>query len=65
MEIYLADGNPIIAMVLTTLSTFKTTALTTSFDSISLSFSSEEAAKKFVEDWHILMQLISGHHSKV
>lgn len=50
MEIYLADGNPIIAIILMTLSTFKTTALTASFYSILLSFSSEEVAKKFVED---------------
>lgn len=50
MVIYLANGNPIIAMVLIALSTFKTSALIASFRSISLSFSSEEAAKKFVED---------------
>jgi hypothetical protein len=50
MAIYLANGNPIIAMALMALSTFKTSALIASFRSISLSFASEEAAKKFVED---------------
>ncbi|MEH2074538.1 MAG: hypothetical protein V7K57_09115 [Nostoc sp.] len=44
------NGNPIIAMVLVTLSTFKTSALLASFRSISLSFGSEGAAKKFFED---------------
>lgn len=50
MAIYLANGNPTIAMVLMSLSTFKSSALLASFQSISLSFGSEEAAKKFVED---------------
>ncbi|MEH1807872.1 hypothetical protein [Nostoc sp.] len=50
MIIHPRNGNPIIAMVLVTLSTFKTSALLASFRSISLSFASEEAAKKFVED---------------
>ena len=50
MIIHVANGNPIIAVVLMSLSTFKSSALVASFQSISLSFSSEEAAKKFVED---------------
>ncbi|MEH2154034.1 hypothetical protein [Nostoc sp.] len=50
MAIYLANGNPIIAVVLMSLSTFKGSALVASFERISLSFDSEEAAKKFVED---------------
>ncbi len=50
MVINVANGNPVIAMVLMSLSTFKTTNLVASFQSISLSFSSEEAAKKFVEE---------------
>ncbi len=50
MEIYLANGNPIIAMVLMICSTFKTSALIASFQSILLSFCSSETAKKFVED---------------
>ena len=50
MVIHVANGNPVIAMVLMSLSTFKTSALVASFRSISLSFSSEEAAKKFVEE---------------
>ncbi|MBD2065976.1 hypothetical protein H6F93_00210 [Leptolyngbya sp. FACHB-671] len=50
MTIYVANGNPIIAMVLMSLSTFKGSALVASFQSISLSFGSEEAAKNFVED---------------
>ncbi|MEH2126879.1 hypothetical protein [Nostoc sp.] len=50
MAIYLANGNPIIAVVLMSLSTFKGSALVASFERISLSFGSEEAAKKFVED---------------
>lgn len=48
MTIYLTNGNPIIAMVFMTLSTFKTSALIASFRSISLSFASEEAAKIFL-----------------
>jgi hypothetical protein len=59
MVIYLANGNPIIAMVIMTLSTFKTSALIASFESISLSFSSEEAAKKFFEDVRTLGCLYS------
>ncbi|MEH2420760.1 MAG: hypothetical protein V7K48_07375 [Nostoc sp.] len=50
MIIHVANGNPIIAMVLMSLSTFKSSALIASFQRISLSFSSEEAAKKFFED---------------
>ncbi|MEH1814065.1 MAG: hypothetical protein V7K26_15750 [Nostoc sp.] len=50
MIIHPRNGNPIIAMVLVTLSTFKTSALIASFRSISLSFDSEGAAKKFFED---------------
>lgn len=50
MIIHVANGNPIIAVVLMSLSSFKSSALIASFQSISLSFSSEEAAKKFVED---------------
>ncbi|MEH2072475.1 MAG: hypothetical protein V7K47_30720 [Nostoc sp.] len=50
MIIHPRNGNPIIAMVLVTLSTFKTSALIASFRSISLSFGSEGAAKKFFED---------------
>lgn len=49
MTIYLANGNPIIAIVLMALSTFKGSVVA-SFQSISLSFDSEEAAKKFVKD---------------
>lgn len=50
MVIHVANGNPVIAMVLMSLSTFKTSALVASFRSILLSFGSEEAAKKFVEE---------------
>ncbi|MDZ7961264.1 MAG: hypothetical protein RMY34_25850 [Aulosira sp. DedQUE10] len=50
MIIHPRNGNPKIAMVLVTLSTFKTSALLASFRSISLSFGSEGAAKKFFED---------------
>jgi hypothetical protein len=50
MIIHPKNGNPIIAVVLVTLSTFKTSALIASFRSISLSFGSEEAAKKFFEE---------------
>lgn len=50
MVIYVANGNPMIAMVLMSLSTFNDSALVASFQTISLSFGSEEAAKKFVED---------------
>lgn len=48
--ISITKGNPVIAMVLTTLCTFKTSDLIAGFRSISLSFASEEAAKKFFED---------------
>lgn len=54
MAIYVANGNPIIAMVLMSLSTFKDSALVASFQSISLSFGSDEAAKNFVEDVRFL-----------
>ena len=50
MIIYIANGNPVIATVLMSLSTFKTTALIASFRSIKLSFSSEEAANNFAEE---------------
>lgn len=50
MVIQIPNGNPVIAMVLMSLSTFKTSALIASFQSILLSFGSEEAAKKFVEE---------------
>ena len=50
MVIYIANGNPVIATVLMSLSTFKTTALVASFRSIKLSFSSEEAANNFFEE---------------
>ncbi|RCJ21432.1 hypothetical protein A6770_30335 [Nostoc minutum NIES-26] len=50
MEIYPKNGNPMIAMVLVSLSTFETSFLLAAFQSISLTFTSEAAAKKFVED---------------
>ena len=50
MIIYIANGNPVIATVLMSLSTFKTTALIASFRSIKLSFSSEKAANNFAEE---------------
>ena len=50
MVIYVANGNPVIATVLMSLSTFKTTALVASFGSIKLSFDSEEAANNFFEE---------------
>lgn len=50
MVVHVANGNPIIAVVLMSLSTFKISALVASFQSILLSFSSEEAAKKFFEE---------------
>ena len=50
MIIYIANGNPVIATVLMSLSTFKTTALIASFRSIKLSFGSEEAANNFFEE---------------
>lgn len=50
MIIYIANGNPVIATVLMSLSTFKTTALIASFRSIKLSFDSEEAANNFAEE---------------
>ena len=50
MVIYIANGNPVIATVLMSLSTFKTTALIGSFRSIKLSFDSEEAANSFFEE---------------
>jgi hypothetical protein len=56
MIIHPRNGNPIIAMILVTLSIFKTSDLVASFHSISLSFASEEAAKKFVEDIKFLGQ---------
>lgn len=50
MIIHIANGDPVIAIVLMSLSTFKTTALVASFQRISLSFSTEEAAQEFVEE---------------
>ncbi len=54
MTTYLANGNPIIATVLMALSTFKSPELSAmpslSVYSILLSFNSEEAAKKFLEE---------------
>lgn len=51
MVIYPTNGNPIIALTVVTLSTFQTSALiASSFRGISLSFSSEEAAKKFFDE---------------
>ena len=50
MVIYIANGNPVIATILISLSAFKRTALRSSFRSIKLSFSSEEAAQNFVEN---------------
>lgn len=50
MVIYVANGNPVIATVLMSLSTFKTTALTASFRSILLTFGSAEAAKNYSEE---------------
>jgi hypothetical protein len=50
MAIYLAKGNPIIAVVLMSLSTFKNSTLVAAFARISLSFTTEEAAKQFVKD---------------
>lgn len=50
MVIHVANGNPVIAVVLMSLSTFKSSALVASFRSILLSFGSEEPAKKFFED---------------
>ena len=47
--ISITNGNPVIAMILTTLSTFKTSDII-SFRSISLSFASEEDANKFFEN---------------
>lgn len=50
MEIYPANGNPIIALVLITRSTFKDSILIAAFTSISLSFATEEVANQFVRD---------------
>ena len=50
MEIHPANGNPIIALVLVSLSTFKESSLTAAFTSISLSFNTDEAANQFVKD---------------
>ena len=50
MVIYIANGNPVIATVLITLSAFKRTALAASFQSIKLSFGSEEAAQNYFEE---------------
>ena len=50
MVIYVANGNPVIATIFMSLSTFKTTALVASFRSIKLSFGSEEAANNFFEE---------------
>ena len=51
MVIYIANGNPVIATIFMSLSTFtKTGALIGSFRSIKLSFSSEEAANNFSEE---------------
>ncbi|MFN6487631.1 MULTISPECIES: hypothetical protein [unclassified Nostoc] len=63
MIIHPRNGNPIIATVLMTCSTFKTSALIGSFQSISLSFGSEEAAKKFFEDVRKMSCLHSSHES--
>ena len=48
MAIYLANGNPTIATVLMALSTFNFSTI--SVNRILLSFNSEEAAKKFLEE---------------
>ena len=61
MVIYIANGNPVIATVLMSLSTFKATALVASFRSIKLSFSSEEAANNFFEE----AKTLGGHYSKL
>ena len=61
MVIYIANGNPVIATVLMSLSTFKTTALIASFQSIKLSFGSEEAANNFVEE----ARTLSGFDSEL
>ena len=51
MVIYIANGNPVIATIFMSLSTFtKTAALIASFGSIKLSFGSEEAANNFSEE---------------
>lgn len=50
MVIYPTNGNPIIALVVVTVSTFKDSAFLAAFRSISLSFSSETAAQKFLEE---------------
>lgn len=56
MTTYIANGNPTIAIVLMALSTFKFSTL--SVNRILLSFNSEEAAKKFLEE--IRSQAASG-----
>ena len=48
MTTYIANGNPTIAIVLMALSTFKFSTL--SVNRILISFNSEEAAKKFLEE---------------
>lgn len=50
MVIYPTNGNPIIALVVVSVSTFKDSAFLAAFRSISLSFSSEAAAKNFFEE---------------
>ena len=55
MVIYIANGNPVIATVLMSISTFKLTALRASFGSIKLSFGSEEAANNFFEEAETLI----------
>ena len=61
MVIYIANGNPVIATVLMSLSTFKTTALIASFRNIKLSFGSEEAANNFFEE----IKTLGGHYSEL
>jgi hypothetical protein len=50
MIIQIANGNPIIAVVLISLSTFKESSLAAAFDRVSLSFMNEEVANQFVEE---------------
>jgi hypothetical protein len=50
MLIYLTDGNPTIAVVLISLSTFRNQDFAAAIERISLSFATEETAARFVED---------------
>jgi hypothetical protein len=50
MVIYLTNGNPIIAVVLMSLSTFKNESFVAAIGRISLSFDTEETADRFVKD---------------